>query len=127
MANKEASIEPGIVDLVEDAVKDAQELVKIEIALAKNELKTDAIKLKGAVIAFAVAYACAVLMLAMVFVAIVLAVGGPAPALIIAAALLGTACSAGIIGYKLIPREAPLDDTKEHVQAQAHILKEKIA
>jgi hypothetical protein len=126
-AKKEAHDEPGIVDLVQDAVKDAQELVRIEIALAKNELKTDATKLQSAAIAFVVAYTCAVLMLAMLLVAVVIAVGGAAPALILAAALFGTACSAGVIGYKLIPREAPLDDTKEHAEAQAHILKEKIA
>ena len=130
MANEKeakAKDEGGVLDLVKGAVKDAQELVKIEVALAKNEVKQDVMKVKGAAIAFAVGFATAVLTVAMLLVAIVVAIGGPAPALVIAAILLVTSGGAGFLGYKLLPREAPLDDTKENVEKHARILKEKIA
>ena len=65
--------------------------------------------------------------LAVITLAIVVALGGPAPALVIAAVLLLTSGGAGFVGYKLLPREAPLDDTKENVEKHARILKEKIA
>ena len=127
MAYKEGTDEGGLLELIKGVVKDAEELVKIEVALAKNEVKQDATKLKGAAIAFAVAFATTVLTLAMLLVSIVVAIGGPAPALVIAAILFVTSGAAGFIGYKLIPHEAPLDDTKQHAEAQAHILKEKVA
>ncbi|WP_437672133.1 phage holin family protein [Sorangium sp. So ce131] len=127
MANHNQPEESGLVDLVKGAIQDTQELIKIEIALAKNETKRDAFKLKSAAIAFGVALVAAILMIAMLLVAAVLAIGGPAPALVIAAVLLVTAGIAGLVGYRSIPREPPLDATKEHAEAQANTLKEEIA
>ncbi|WP_437653806.1 phage holin family protein [Sorangium sp. So ce1182] len=127
MANNNQAEESGLVDLVKGAIQDTQELIRIEIALAKNETKQDVSRLKNAAIAFGVAAAAAILMLAMLLVAAVLAIGGPAPALIIAAVLLVAAGIAGLVGYRLIPRDPPLDATKEHAEAQANVLKEKIA
>ncbi|WP_438026105.1 phage holin family protein [Sorangium sp. So ce233] len=127
MANNQQPKESGLVDLVRDAIQDTQELIKIEIALAKNETKQDITKLRNAAIAFGVAFAAAILMLAMLLVAAALALGGAVPALVIAGALLVTAAIAGLVGYRAIPREPPLDATKEHAQAQANLLKEEIA
>ncbi|WP_437287897.1 phage holin family protein [Sorangium sp. So ce406] len=127
MANNHQPKESGLVDLVRDAIQDTQELIKIEIALAKNETQQDITRLKSAAIAFGVAFAAAILMLAMLLVAAALALGGAVPALVIAGALLITAAIAGLVGYRAIPREPPLDATKEHAQAQANLLKEEIA
>ncbi|WP_437957936.1 phage holin family protein [Sorangium sp. So ce119] len=127
MANNQQPKESGLVDLVRDAIQDTQELIKIEIALAKNETKQDINKLRNAAIAFGVAFAAAILMLAMLLVAAALALGGAVPALVIAGALLVTAAIAGLVGYRAVPREPPLDATKEHAQAQANLLKEEIA
>ena len=128
MADTERNQENGLMDLVKGAVKDAQELVHIEIDLAKTEIKEDATKLTSAAIAFAAAFATAILTLTMLLMALVMAVGGGAvPALAIAAVLFVITAGAAVAGYMLIPREAPLDDTKEHVEAQAHVLKERMA
>lgn len=128
MADTERNQENGLMDLVRGAVKDAQELVRIEVDLAKTEVKEDATKLTSAAIAFAAAFATATLTLSMLLLAVVMAVGGGAvPALAIAAVLFLITAGAGIAGYMLIPREPPLDDTKEHVEAQARVLKERMA
>ncbi|KYF56612.1 hypothetical protein BE08_12605 [Sorangium cellulosum] len=127
MANHQQPKESGLVDLVRDAIKDTQELIKIEIALAKNETRHDLARLRNAAIALGVAFAAAILMLAMLLVAAALAMGGAAPALVIAGVLLVTAAIAGLVGYRAIPREPPLDATKEHAEAQANLLKEEIA
>lgn len=128
MAETQMNQEAGLMDLVKGAVKDAQELVKIEVDLAKNEVKEEAGKLTAAAIAFAAAFALAILTLSMLLMAVVFAVGGGAvPALAIAAVLFLITAGAGIAGYMLIPREAPLDDTKEHIEGQAQVLKERMA
>ncbi|AUX34245.1 MULTISPECIES: phage holin family protein [Sorangium] len=127
MANNHQPKESGLVELVKDAIQDTQELIRIEVALARNETKRDVAKFKDAAIAFGVAFAAAILTLAMLLVAAALAMGGPVPALVIAGVLLVTAGVAGLVGYRLIPREPPLDATKEHAEAQANLLKEEIA
>jgi uncharacterized membrane protein YqjE len=128
MVETQQNNETGLIDLVKGAVQDAQELVKIEVDLAKNEVKEEATKLTAAVVAFAAAFALAILTLAMLLVALVFAVGGGAvPALAIAAVLFVITAGAGVAGYMLIPRDAPLDDTKEHVEGQAQAFKERMA
>lgn len=127
MAKGEHQGEGGIGDLVKDALKDAQELMKIEVALARNEVQQDINKLKGSAIAFGLAAVGAILMLAMLLMAAALALGGVAPALIMAGVLLVWSATAAYVGYKLIPREAPLENTQKHAETQAKILKERIA
>lgn len=127
MAKGEHHGEGGIGDLVKDALKDAQELMKIEVALARNEVQQDINKLKGSAIAFGLAAVGAILMLAMLLMAAALALGGVTPALIMAGVLLVWSATAAYVGYKLIPREAPLENTQKHAETQAKILKERIA
>lgn len=128
MADMEQNHEAGLMDLVKGAVKDAQDLVRIEVDIAKTEMKEDVTKFTSAAIAFAAAFAMGVLTLAMLLVALIFAVGGGAvPALAIAAVLFVITAGAGVAGYMLIPREAPLNDTKEHVEGQAQVLKERMA
>ncbi len=127
MSKGEHQNDGGIGDLVKDALKDAQELMKIEVALAKNEAQQDINKLKGSAIAFGIAAVGAILMLAMLLMAAALALGGAVPALIMAGVLLVWSGTAAYVGYRLIPREAPLQDTKNHAQTQANILKERVA
>lgn len=128
MAETQQNQDAGLVDLVKGAVKDAQDLVKIEVNLAKNEAKEEVTKLTGAAVAFAAAFALVILTISMLLVAVVFAVGGGVvPALAIAAVLFLIAAGAGVAGYMLIPREAPLNDTKEHAEKQVRVLKERMA
>jgi hypothetical protein len=126
--NEPREDEAGIGDLVKTAIDDVQELAKIEIALAKQEVRHDIMRLKGAAIAFGAAAAGVLMAFAMALVAIVLAVGAsPGAALAMAAILVGGSIIAGAVGYRLIPRAPGPEKTAKHAQAQARILKERIA
>lgn len=128
MEKNEHQEENGIGDLVKTALDDVQELAKIEIALAKQEVRHDIMRLKGAAIAFGAAVLGVFLALAMALVAIVLAVGAtPGAALAVAAILVGGSIIAGAVGYRLVPRAPGPEKTAKHAQAQAKILKERIA
>lgn len=128
MEKNEHQEEAGIGDLVKTAIDDVQELAKIEIALAKQEVRHDVMRLKGAAIAFGAAVLGVFLALAMALVALVLAVGAtPGAALAIAAILVGGSIIGGAVGYRLIPRAPGPEKTAKHAQAQAKILKERIA
>jgi hypothetical protein len=128
MEKNEHQEEAGIGDLVKTALDDVQELAKIEIALAKQEVRHDILRLKGAAIAFGAAALGVFLALAMALVAVVLAVGAtPGAALALAAILVGGSIIAGAVGYRLIPRAPGPEKTAKHAQAQARMLKEGIA
>jgi hypothetical protein len=128
MAKSAHADDTGIGDLVKNAIDDVQELVKIEIALAKQEIKHDTTRLKSAAIAFGVAAAGGILALSMLLVALLIAIGGGAAAAIaIAAILLGSSVIAGAVGYRLIPRDPGPEKTVENVKKQTRLLTERVA
>jgi hypothetical protein len=118
----------GVGHLLKTALDDVQELVKIDIALAKQEVRHDLTKLEGAAIAFGVAAAGALLSLSMLLVALLFAIGGGAgAALVAAAALLVLTLVAGGIGYRLVPRSPVPERTVKDVEEQAAQLKARLA
>ena len=52
--------EPGILDLIRDALSDAQDLIRSEVALAKTELRQEVSRLRIGVAAFAAAAVAAI-------------------------------------------------------------------
>lgn len=115
-------------DLVKEAITDVEELVKIEVALAQQELRHDARRMKDAAIAFAVAASLALLGLAMLLVALLIAIkGGFVGAIVMGLVLLGFAIIAGVVGYRLIPSKPGPDRTMANIEKQAKLLKERIA
>lgn len=115
-------------DLAREAISDVEELVRIEIALAKQELSYDTRKMKDAAIAFAVAASLGLLGLSMLLVALLIAVrGGFEGALAIGLILLGLAVVAGVVGYRLIPSKPGPDRTAANIPKQTKLLKERIA
>lgn len=127
MANS-ALEDEGLGDLVKDAIKDVEELVKIEIALAKQEIRYDVEKLKTAFILFGIAAVGAILGLSMALVALLIGIGGGvAAALALSALLFGVALVVGAIGYRMIPSAPVPERTAENVEHQARMLKERIA
>ena len=115
------------VDLVKEALDEAKELVRLEVEIAKQEVKQEVAQTKKAAIGFGVALAFALVVLSLLAVAIVLAVGGTAvAALAVAGVFLVLGGIAGYLGYSMIPKK-PLDKTRRRVKTDVNQLKEHIA
>jgi uncharacterized membrane protein YqjE len=120
------SDEPAL-DLVKDAIHETQELIKLEVALATKEVKSEVAELKASAILFGVSAVVAILGTSMLLVALVLAIG-PAPivALIVGAALLFVAAIAAFIAMKQLPK-AILNRTRRRLGTDINQLKEHVA
>ncbi len=119
--------EKSTADLVMEAADEAKELVRIEVALAKDEARKEVKEIEGAAAAFAASAAALVVCLALVAVAIVLAVGATVPAALIVAACFFVLAAIGAgVGYALVPKK-PLEHTRERVGTDVHQLEEHAA
>jgi uncharacterized membrane protein YqjE len=119
--------EASTTDLVREALDEAKELVKIEVELAKNEVKKEVGEIKTAAVGFAVALAASFVFLSLLAVALVLALGGsPLAALGVAAGFLVLAAAAGYAGYAKLPKK-PLEQTRHNLRNDVNQLKEHIA
>jgi len=103
-------------DLVREALGEARELVRIEVALAKAEVKHEIRDAEGAAIGFGVAGLLGLVALTLFAVAIVLAFGGTAvAALVVGACFVLAAGIASLVGFALVP-EKPLAHTLEEAR-----------
>jgi len=119
--------EASTADLVREALDEAKELVKIEVALAKDEAKKELQQAKHAAIGFGVALALALVVLSLLAVSIVLALGGTAVAALgVAAVFLVLGGVAGYVAWSMLPKK-PLDHTVARVKRDVNQLKEHIA
>lgn len=112
--------------LVEAALREGRELVKLELQLAKLEAKKQAKDGLKAVIGFALAGSFFFMGFVLLIVALVLALGGTA------AAALGVAIGAIVLGggialiaWSMLPTE-PLEHTRHHVADDLKQLKEHV-
>ena len=116
-----------LAELLREALGDARELVKLEVELATDEVKQHAAEALRAAVAFGVAFAAAVVALALFAVALVLALGGTAA---IAAAVGGgfvvAAGAAAALGYGALPKR-PMEATRSRVRADMDLIKENLA
>jgi uncharacterized membrane protein YqjE len=114
-------------DLVREAMDGGRELVRLEVALAKEEMKAELKHVQRAAIGIGVAVASMVLVLCLLSVALVLALGGTAVvALLIALVFLVIGGIGGLVGYGMLPK-APLERTRHRLEKDVHQLKEHIA
>lgn len=114
-------------DLLREAMSEAKELVRIEVELARAEVKDEVVHVRRAAIAFGVAAGALIVFACMVAVAVVLALGAtPVAAVGVAAAFLviGTGCAAA--GYAFLPAR-PLERTRQRLRTDMNQLKEHIA
>ncbi len=119
--------EASTADLVREAMDEAKELVRLEVALAKEEVKEELKEVEHAAISFGVAAGASVIVLCLLAVAIVLAFGGTVlAALLVAAAFLVVAGIAGYLGYGLLPKK-PMEKTRHRLENDVNQLKEHIA
>ena len=119
--------EASTADLVREALNGAKELVQLEVALAKEEVKEELVQVKHAAIAGGIAAGAAMVSLSVLAVALVLALGGTAlVALAVAGVFLLIAAAAGYAAYAMLP-SAALGKTRSRLQNDMNQLKEHIA
>ena len=113
-------------DLIREALGEVREVVRLEVALARNELTTELAEAKTAAIALGAGAAAALLALTMLLVAIALAL--PVPwigAVATCAVLLALAAGLGAVGRKRLPKK-PLERTKNRVETDIAEAKERL-
>lgn len=114
-------------ELLEEAIGEAKELVKLEVQLAKTEAKQELAQVKRAAIGFGIALASTVLVLCLLAMALVLALGGtPLVALAVAGGFLAVSGAAAFIGYSMLPKE-PFGKTRHRLETDVNQLKEHLA
>jgi Putative Actinobacterial Holin-X, holin superfamily III len=119
--------EPPVTDLIREVLGDTRELVRIEVALARDELGHEVASARTGAIALACATAVAVAAFTMFMVAIVLALrAGWVGALVVAGTMLAAALGLGLLGWSALPTK-PLEQTKGRLQANVERLKERMA
>ena len=113
--------------LIKEAIDETRQLVKLEVELAKDEVRQELADAKRSAIMFGVAAVAALLAAAMLFVALALAIfPGPVPALIIGAVLIAAAAALGFVGYKKVPKN-PLERTRRRLETDTRVIKEGVA
>jgi hypothetical protein len=113
-------------DLVVEAMDGARELARLEIALAKEEIKAELKHAERAAVGLGIALASSVLVLCLLSVALVLALGGTAlVALLIALVFLVVGGVAGFVGYGKLPK-SPLERTRGRLEKDVKQLKEHL-
>ena len=113
--------------LIKEALAEAQNLVRLEVKLAKEDVKSEVKSASRAAIGFGVAAASSLMMMTMLAVALVLAIGpSPWAALLVAGGFMVVCAVAAVIGYTQIPKN-PLARTRERMESDVNQLKEHIA
>jgi uncharacterized membrane protein YqjE len=115
MMPETTSGEIGTVELVQRTMSDARELVRLEVALAKDELQTDLIEAKAAIIRAGIAVVLAMSGVASLVVAFGLALG-PIAALALALVLLTMAVTLGRAAFRRLPKK-PLSSTLQRLRS----------
>jgi hypothetical protein len=118
---------PSSTELVKEAMDEARELIRLEVALARDEVKREAAATKNAGIAFGIGGAVLLVGVALLFVALALAIfPGPIPSLVLGLVLVTAAALAGVVGKKLLPKR-PLGETRRRIEQDVERLKERVA
>ncbi len=114
-------------ELVREVIDETRQLVRLEVELAKEDMKIELRKAERAGIAAGVVFVSTILLLCMLAVAVVLAFGKSwLAALIVAACFLVVGGGAGLYGYTALPKK-PLERTRGRLQTDVNQLKEHIA
>jgi hypothetical protein len=113
--------EPGAAELVLEAAGLAEELLRLELALAKDELVEDGRALRTSAVAVGVALPCFVAAMAMLAIAGIWA-GGPMAALFVGLTLLVVAFGAACVAHFYVP-DKPLAATRRRLRMNRALLK----
>jgi hypothetical protein len=115
--------DPSTAELLKEAVDEARELVRIEIALAKNDVASEWRRARSAAIALAIAACASGLGLAVAICAVALATRAPAAVAAIAALVLfATSGIAVAVAYGKRPTNV-LGRTRERLESDVRELR----
>ncbi len=112
-------------DLLRETVAEARDLVRIEVALARDELVRELKSLKLCALLAAAAGVSAVLGVALLLVGVCLMLG-PAGAIIVTTGLFVVAACAGGAAYARAPK-APMVTTIDRIRAGEHLVKDRLS
>jgi uncharacterized membrane protein YqjE len=113
--------------LLREAIDETRTLMKLEVALAKQEVKEDLNDIKMSGIALGAAGVLGIVGLSMLALGLVLAIAATwACALLVGAAFLLLAVVAAYVGYSKLPRK-PLERTKKRLETDLQQLNEHVA
>jgi hypothetical protein len=105
---------------------EAKELMRLEVALAKEEVKRELFAVKSSAIALAAGAGLLLLGLSLLLVALALAIfPGPIPSLVLGLILVGGAALAVVAGMKLLPKK-PLSETMRRLESDIDTVKERV-
>jgi len=114
-------------DLIREALDGTRELVRLEVALARDEITTELGGIRTAAVSLGAGAALAVSALTMFMVTIASAFAGMwLAALIIGVILLVGAGGLAMVGLRALPKR-PLEDTKDRIVADLKQFRERIA
>lgn len=114
-------------ELVSQTLREARELIELEMTLAKQEVREELQRAKRAAMIGGLALACGIWAIAVLLVALILALGGTAlHALIVGAVLLAVCGGAAAYAYSALPK-APLEETRARLKDDVNRLKEHAA
>jgi uncharacterized membrane protein YqjE len=113
-------------DLVKQVLVEARELVKLEVRIAREELKEDLMEAERAAIAGVLAVVLGVLALGALVVTLILAIGGTAgAAFVVAVGLAALTALSAAFAYAMVPKVV-LGKTRRHLEEDAAELKEHL-
>jgi cytochrome c-type biogenesis protein CcmH/NrfG len=119
--------DPPVTELIREILGDTGELVRIEVALARDELRRELAAARLSATLVSTAAAVTVSSFTMFMVAVVLALrAGWVGAVVVGSTLLAAALLLGLFGWKAMPTQ-PLGETKHRLQANVERFKERIA
>src|SRR5215470_16746569 len=114
------------VELIREAMDEARQLIVLEVALAKDEVKREALATKSAGIALAVGAAALLVGSSLLLVALALAIfPGPIPSLVLGLVLLTFAALLGVMGIRLLPKK-PLALTRGRIERDIETVKDRV-
>ncbi len=116
--------EVPIPELISRALTEVKDLARVEIELAKEDVRSEAKGAVRAAIGFGVGAAAGILAVGLLLLALVLAVGSaPWVPLLLAAGFAVLAAAGGAVGYAWLPK-APLEPTRRRLVSDVDHLKE---
>ena len=118
--------EVSSTELVKEALDDARQLIRLEVELAKEEVRREVAATKSAGIAIGVGAVALIAGVSLLLVALALAIfPGPIPSLVIGVVLVIGAAAAGFAGVKLLPKK-PLGETRRRIETDIETVKERV-
>jgi hypothetical protein len=110
--------------LVRSAIAEARELARLEVALAKLEMRQEVAAAKHAGVSFGVGTVLAIAGVTLLLTAIALAFSPSwLPALLVGVITLALGGAAGLVGYRIVPKQ-PLGETRRRATSEVRLLKE---